>query len=135
MQTQGPNESDGSAASRRGFLRTAAAGAATVGVAAGAAGTATAQETDDSTNQAETPGTPTEGGDGNATEAAGEGGESGHEGQLVLTDGLLAMGVALVLGVLSPILFAIYLAVGGDGIEEGGNSGSGGLERIDSRND
>lgn len=137
MHTERSSESGGSTASRRGFLRTAATGAAAAGVAAGAAGTATAQESDDSANQAESPTTPSEDGeanataDGNETGAAGEGGDHGG-GELVLTDGLLAMGVALVLGVLSPILFALHLSMNSDKLGGGGNSGDGDLKRIDS---
>jgi len=136
METEPSNESDGSAASRRGFLRTAATAGAAAGVAAGAAGTATAQESDGSANQAESPTTPGEGGEGNATAdgnetgAAGEGGDHGG-GELVLTDGLLAMGVALVFGVLSPILFAIHLSRNRDKVGDRGNSGDGELKRID----
>jgi halocyanin-like protein len=231
METERSRDSDGSATSRRGFLRTAATGAAAAGVAAGATGTAAAQEgtesdgpsfdgwLSDTTNydgevvdmtgqdsitiavggdglvfdppavQVD-PGTTVtwewEGGRHNVVgenrdfdsgdpvsetgttfeqtfeeegvvkylcephqgvmqgvvvvgEAAlgggGEGGEGGeHGGEIVLTDGLLAMGVALVLGVVSPILFAIHLSLNSDKIGGGGggNSGDNDLKRIDS---
>ncbi|WP_335999304.1 halocyanin domain-containing protein [Halorientalis halophila] len=224
------NASDGSATSRRGFLRTAAAGTAAAGVAVGASGTATAQEGSDfdgwmsnamnydgevvdETGQDSVtitvgagngvsfgpaavqvdPGTTItwewsgsggahnvveqdgafRSGDtvseqgttfeqtfeeegvvkyycephdpgmrgvvvvGDAATGGGGGGEGGEHGggQLVLTDGLLAMGVALVLGVLSPILFAIHLAINRDKVGAPENSGSGKLERIDSQDD
>ncbi len=231
MHTERSSESDGSTASRRGFLRTAAAGAATAGVAAGAAGTATAQEgtesggptfdgwlSDTSNYDGEVvdetgqdsitigvggdnelvfdppavrvdPGTTItwewQGGrhnvvgenrefsSGDPTDemgatyeqtfeeegvvkylcephvgvmqgvvvvgdvelgAGGAGGEGGDHGggKLVLTDGLLAMGVALVLGVISPILFALHLSRNSDKLGGGGNSGDGELKRIDS---
>jgi halocyanin-like protein len=225
MATEPSNGSDGSATGRRGFLRTAAAGAAAAGVAAGASGTAAAQEESsgpsfdgwlsDTTNYdgevvdmtgedsitiavggnglvfdppavRVDPGTTItwewEGGrhnvvgenrdfgSGEPTDetgttyeqsfeeegvvkylcephagvmqgvvvvgdvelgAGGEGGDHGG-GELVLTDGLLAMGVALVLGVLSPILFAIHLAINKDKFG-GGNSGDSELKRIDSQ--
>ncbi|WP_424019386.1 halocyanin domain-containing protein [Halorientalis pallida] len=227
METERSSESDGSTASRRGFLRTAATGAAAAGVAAGASGTATAQEgtesggptfdgwLSDTTNYdgevvdmtGEDAVTIGVGGDGlvfdppavqvdpgttvtwewqggrhnvvgeNRDFDSGEptsetgttfeqtfeeegvvkylcephagvmqgvvvvgeaamggehgGGEHGG-GKLVLTDGLLAMGVAIVLGVLSPILFAIHLSLNSDKLGGGGNSGDGDLKRIDS---
>ncbi len=232
METERSNDSDGSVASRRGFLRTAATTGAGVGVAAGATGTATAQdgmETEsggpsfdgwlsDATNydgevadmtgqEAITiavggngivfdppavqvdPGTTVtwewQGGRHNVVgetrdfdsgdpvsetgttfeqtfeedgvvkylcephqgvmqgvvvvgEAAlgggGEGGEGGeHGGELKLTDGLLAMGVALVLGILSPILFAIHLSLNSDKVGgDDDDSDDTELKRIDS---
>lgn len=226
METERSSESDGSAASRRGFLRTAATGAAAAGVAAGASGTATAQEgtesggptfdgwLSDTTNYdgevvdmtgqdsitigvggnglvfsppavRVDPGTTVtwewQGGRhnvvgenrdfdsgeptsevgatfeqtfeetgvvkylcephagvmqgvvvvGDAATGGGEGGDHGG-GKLVLTDGLLAMGVAIVLGILSPILFAIHLSLNSDKLGGGGNSGDDDLKRIDS---
>jgi halocyanin-like protein len=228
MHTERSSESDGSAASRRGFLRTAATGAAAAGVAAGATGTATAQdgtatesggptfdgwlsdttnydgEVVDMTGQDSItigvggnglvfsppavrvdPGTTVtwewQGGRHNVVgenrdfdsgeptsevgatfeqtfeetgvvkylcephagimqgvvvvgEAAMGGEHGGGEhggGKLVLTDGLLAMGVAIVLGILSPILFAIHLSLNSDKLG-GGTSGDDDLKRIDS---
>ncbi|SDE71522.1 halocyanin domain-containing protein [Halorientalis regularis] len=228
MHTERSSESDGSAASRRGFLRTAATGAAAAGVAAGAIGTATAQdgtatesggptfdgwlsdttnydgEVVDMTGQDSItigvggnglvfsppavrvdPGTTVtwewQGGRHNVVgenrdfdsgeptsevgatfeqtfeetgvvkylcephagimqgvvvvgEAAMGGEHGGGEhggGKLVLTDGLLAMGVAIVLGILSPILFAIHLSLNSDKLG-GGTSGDDDLKRIDS---
>ncbi|AQL41588.1 hypothetical protein BV210_02155 [Halorientalis sp. IM1011] len=228
METERSSDSDGSATSRRGFLRTAAVGAAATSVAAGATGTATAQEGTpapedmfdgwlsettnfDGTVVDETgqdsitiavggnslvfdppavrvdPGTTItwewEGGRHNVVgenrdfssgdptsetgttyeqtfeetgvvkylcephagvmqgvvvvgdAEAGAGGEGGDHGggELVLTDSLLAMGVALVLGVLSPILFAVHLAMNRDKVGGRGNSGDGELKRIDSQ--
>ncbi|RXK49430.1 halocyanin domain-containing protein [Halorientalis pallida] len=229
METERSSESDGSTASRRGFLRTAATGAAAAGVAVGATGTATAQEgtemessgptfdgwlSDTSNYDGEVvdmtgqdsitvgvggenlvfdppavrvdPGTTVtwewQGGrhnvvgenrDFDSGEPASEtgttfeqtfeeegvvkylcephvgimqgvvvvgdvelgggehgGGEHGG-GKLVLTDSLLAIGVAIVLGVLSPILFAIHLSLNSDKFG-GGNSGDNDLKRIDS---
>jgi halocyanin-like protein len=226
MHTERSSESDGSAASRRGFLRTAATGAAAAGVAAGATGTAAAQEgtesdgpsfdgwLSDTTNYdgevvdmtgqdsitigvggnglvfsppavRVDPGTTVtwewQGGRHNVVgenrdfdsgeptsevgatfeqtfeetgvvkylcephagimqgvvvvgEAAMGGEHGGGEhggGKLVLTDGLLAMGVAIVLGILSPILFAIHLSLNSDKLG-GGTSGDDDLKRIDS---
>ncbi|MFB6084098.1 MAG: halocyanin domain-containing protein [Halorientalis sp.] len=65
----------------------------------------------------------------------GEGGEGGGHGggELVLTDGLLAVGGALVLGVLSPILFAIHLSLNSDRVDDRSNSGDDELRRIESQ--
>ncbi|WP_299262192.1 halocyanin domain-containing protein [Halorientalis sp.] len=225
METERSNESDG-AASRRGFLRTAATAGAAAGVAAGATGTATAQdgtemgsngpsfdgwladttnydgEVVDMTGQDAV--TIAVGGDGlvfdppavqvdpgttitwewqggrhnvvgenrdfdsgdpvsetgatfeqtleedgvvkylcephqgvmQGVVVVGDAALGGEEegGEIVLTDGLLAIGAAIVLGVLSPMLFAVYLALNGEevgGDDDDSSSGDSDLKRID----
>lgn len=70
---------------------------------------------------------------GSMEAAAGGGGEGGEEGKLVLTPTLEAMGGALVLGILSPIVFAIMLAINRDKIDRPEQAGraDANLKRID----
>jgi len=66
-------------------------------------------------------------------ETAGGGGHGGEEGGIVFTPELQAMGAAIVLGVLSPIVFAILLVLNRDeldGKENGGRADTD-LKRIE----
>lgn len=104
---------DTDAATRRGFLRSATAGAAAVSAGvAGASASAAAQSENETTNPM---GNETD--DGNETGGhSEEGGHSEGGGQFVLTDSILMMLGFIVVGVLSPIAFAAFLArnYGGD---------------------
>jgi hypothetical protein len=87
-------------ATRRGFIRSAATGAAVASAGvAGASASAAAQE-NESGNATE----------GNATGEGETGGHSGEAGQFVLTDSLLMILGFVVIGILSPVFFALLLA-------------------------
>jgi len=66
-------------------------------------------------------------------EAEAGGAEGGEEG-FVLTTELVALGATIVLGVLSPIVFAVFLALRRDRVSEPGSADDE-LRRIDSRDD
>ncbi len=95
---------DTDTATRRGFLRSATAGAAAVSAGvAGASASATAQSENGTSDGPM--GNETAGGEGNET-----GSHSEEGGQFVLTDSLLMMLGFIVVGALSPIAFAVFLA-------------------------
>lgn len=115
--------------SRRGFLRVTATGATATAAGLGAAGTATAQSDETTEN-----GTAENGTAENESAAMGEGGGHGEKGEIVFTPVLQAFGAAIVLGVLSPIVFAIVLVMRRDQVGPSSNEGRGdaNLKRIDS---
>jgi len=101
--------------SRRGFLRTTGAVAGTAAAAAGAAAGAAGAATQESEKMAGTG----PGGDETMAQSDSEGtttetdhGEDTHDegGQFVLTDSLTMLLGFIVIGVLSPIAFAVFLA-------------------------
>jgi hypothetical protein len=99
---------DTDTATRRGFLRSATAGAAAVSAGVAGASASAAAQSENETGNGPT-GNETAGGEPGTGENE-TGGHSEEGGRFVLTDSILMMLGFIVVGVLSPVAFAVFLA-------------------------